>query len=193
MAISAKGFSIVASRYAGALMDLAEKAGAVEAVEKNLLDLENMIAQSKDLSMALHSPLIDAQEQKNAILAIADKAKFEDTSKSFLGVLADNGRLDMIEQVVAAYLDQASKRRGEMTVDVKVAQDLTDAQRKELMSVLEKSTGGNVKLNEKVDPSILGGMIVTVGSYMIDDSIARKLERLKADMKKQTDPEQQAA
>ena len=115
-------------------------------------------------------------------MALAKKAKFKEITQSFLGVIAANGRLNVLPGIINAVNAQLEKRRGELTVDVQVAQDMSDKQKKALQDALSKAIGKDVAINARVEPDILGGIIVTVGSHMIDDSVRRKLERLKVSM-----------
>ena len=186
MTSAVKASSAVASRYAVALMDLAEESKALDAVEKDLSELSSMIESSDDLSLMIRSPLAGSAAQEKALLALADKAKFHKLTQNFLGVLAQNGRVNALEAIMEAFKIEASKRRGEVSVNVQVAQDLSAAQKKELEAAIAKTVGSDVMLDVQVEPSILGGMIVTVGSQMIDDSVVRKLERLQAAMSKQS-------
>ena len=186
MTSAVKASSAVASRYAVALMDLAEESKALDAVEKDLSELSSMIESSDDLSLMIRSPLAGSAAQEKALLALADKAKFHKLTQNFLGVLAQNGRVNALEAIMEAFKIEASKRRGEVAVNVQVAQDLSAAQKKELEAAIAKTVGSDVMLDVQVEPSILGGMIVTVGSQMIDDSVVRKLERLQAAMSKQS-------
>ena len=186
MTSAVKASSTVASRYAVALIELAEQAKAVKAVEKDLNELSSMIESSADLSVMIRSPLAGSAQQAKALLALANKAKFSDLTKNFLGVLAQNGRVNALEAIIKAFSAELSKRRGEISVTVQVAQDMSAAQKKSLEAAIAKTVGSDVLLDVRVEPSILGGMIVTVGSQMIDDSVARKLERLQAAMSKQS-------
>ncbi len=178
--------SAVSFRYAIALMDLAEEAKKLDKVEKDLSDLRSMISASADLSRLIRSPLVNAGKRGAALQALAEKAKFQDLTRNFLGVLSENGRLNALESIIEAFYGELSKRRGEITVNVQTAQDLSAKQQKALQDTISKAVGSEVFLHAKVEPGILGGMIVTVGSQMIDDSVARKLERLKAAMSKQS-------
>lgn len=177
--------SLVCQRYAKALIQQAESVKKLDKVEQDVKDLSAMIESSDDLRNVIRSPLFNQVSLSKALFAIADKAKFQDVTKSFLGTLIENGRLNILEQVIAAFGVVLSKKRGELEVEVKVAQDLSAKQRKDLEAALSKSLGGAVAMDVQVDPSILGGMIVTAGSCMVDDSIARKLERLRADLGRQ--------
>ncbi len=185
MISGAKTSSAVTSRYAIALIELAQETGKMNDVEKDLNDLASMIKGAEDLASVVYSPSINAVQQKNALFAIAKKAKFQELTQNFLGVLIQNRRLNAIDAISKAVGDELAKRRGELSVDVQTAQDMTDSQIKALQAALSKGLGRDVSLKARVEPDILGGMIVTIGSQMIDDSVARKLERLKSAMSRQ--------
>lgn len=186
MTSATKASSAVASRYAAALIDLAEEHKTLDKVEQDLRDLKAMIGDSADLLLLIRSPLAGRTQQEKALFALADKAGFQDLTKNFLGVVSNNGRVNVLESIIEAFYAELSQRRGEVTVNVQVAQDMSEAQKQALQAAISKSVGAEVTLNAKVEPGILGGMIVTVGSHMIDDSVARKLERLQAAMGKQS-------
>lgn len=175
-----------ARRYATALVDTAINAKSLEAVEQDLKDFEAMIAGSNDLQNLIRSPLFNRDQQAGAMAAIADKAKFNPVTKNFLQLLADNRRLNIVSAVISAVKDSIQKRRGEVSAQVQVAYPLTDEQRKALQDALSKATGRSVDINLSVNKDLIGGMIVTVGSKMIDDSVKRKLERLERAMKSQS-------
>lgn len=177
--------SAVTYRYATALIELAEESKIMAQVEKDLNALLVMLKESADLSALIHSPVLSAARQEAAMLAVAEKAGFQDMTKSFLGVLVRNRRLNVLPAVIGAVKDSLSARRGEIVANVQTAQALSKAQAKALQDALSKNLGSAVQLNAKIEPGILGGMIVTVGSQMIDDSVARKLERLQAAMRAQ--------
>jgi F-type H+-transporting ATPase subunit delta len=167
-------------------MDLAEEAKTLEKIEVDLANLRSMVESSADLAAFIQSPLVSRVSQESALAALAEKAQFQPLTKNFLGVLAQNRRVNKIGDVIRAFFQELSRRRGEVVVNVKTAQDMSPAQIRALQDTLSKSMGAAVIINAKVEPSILGGMIVTVGSHMIDDSVARKLERLKAAMSRQS-------
>ncbi|MBX2834908.1 MAG: F0F1 ATP synthase subunit delta [Micavibrio sp.] len=179
MSSNIQASSMVCGRYAKALIRQAESDKKLEAVEQDLKDLKAMIGESEDLKAAIRSPLLSENTVLGAMDAIADKAKFQTTTKNFLSTLVKNGRLSLLEKIIVAFEAALSEKRGEKKVDVKVAQDLSAAQKKELEAALSKAIGADVSVNVSVEPAILGGMIVTVGSKMIDNSVARKLERLR--------------
>ena len=176
--------SLVAKRYVKALVDLAQESKALDSVDGDFKDLGAMVASSDDLQYLIRSPLIAKDKQIAAIDALSAKAKFHTLTANFLRVLVQNRRLNILEGVLKAFGDEVSKRRGEVSVTVETAQDLNAKQIKALQDVLKKQTGKDIAINAKVEPAILGGMIVTVGSQMIDDSVRRKLEKLKAAMGK---------
>ena len=145
-----------------------------------------MINGSAELQTVIRSPLFNRTQQGQAIAAIADKAKFNPITRNFLQLLADNRRLNIIAAIITAFKANVQKRRGEMSAQVQVAYPLTDAQRKALEEALSKATGRSVAINLEINTDLIGGMIVTVGSKMIDDSVKRKLERLERAMKSQS-------
>lgn len=176
----------VSQRYAKALIELGLEAKKIEKIETDLDELSAMIEASDDLADLIRSPSINPGEQMKAMVAIADKAKFQDLTKNFLCVLVENRRLYAAEAIIKTVRKELAKQRGEVEVTVQTAQDLTEKQKKALNDAISKSIGKEVSLKATVEPSIMGGMIVTVGSHMIDDSVARKLERLQAAMSTQS-------
>lgn len=184
--MSAKASHAVTSRYALALIELAQESNKIQQVERDLNELASMIVASSDLATVISSPSLSSDQQFKAIMAIADKAKFEGLTRNFLGVLVKNRRLGVIQGITDAFRTELSRRRGEVAVEVQTAQDMSASQFEALQRAIAKGLGRDVALKAKVEPSILGGMIVTIGSKMIDDSVARKLERLKAAMSRQS-------
>lgn len=176
---ASSGTGQIATRYAAALIDMAEAAQSIEKVEKDFNELQAMIAGSKDLQSLIRNPLINRKAQQAAITAVAAQAGFSDLTAKFLGVLVQNRRLPILKDVIRALIAELNRRRGGVEAKVQTAVALSDAQTKDLQKSLSDAMGSNVTLNVEVNKSILGGMIVTVGSRMIDDSVRRKLERLK--------------
>jgi len=175
--------SVVLSRYAGALIDLAEKDKAIEKIQKDLNDLRGMIDSSDDLHSLISSPMVSKENQEKAIADIAKKAKFQKLTNNFLGVLVENRRLAALPGIIQAYDKLVAKRSGLIEVSVETAEKLTAAQRKSVEKGISSALKTDIKLTEKVTPEIIGGMVVTIGSYMIDDSVRRKLERLNVALK----------
>ena len=173
----------VAGRYAAALFELADGAGAVDAVEADLDTLKAMLDGSADLRRLVGSPAFSTGDQWKAMEAILGRAGIAGLTVRFIGVVAANRRLFALPGMIRAYKALAADRRGEIAADVTSAIPLTDAQRAELGRALKDRLGSDVALNERVDPSILGGLIVKVGSRMIDTSLKTKLNALKYSMK----------
>ncbi len=173
---------LVASRYAAALMDMAQKDGVDARVERDLEDLAAMLASSPDLRLLATNPLSSRDSQKTAVTALAEKAKFQKLTANFLGVLAANRRLAMLDSVIKAFRVEAARRRGERTAKVQTAYALTPEQTKALQEQLGKAMGSHVTLDVEINRDLLGGMVVTVGSKQIDSSVRSKLDRLKRAM-----------
>lgn len=177
----------VAGRYAAALYDLTEgtKTGAKSAkgVEGDLDALQALLDESADLRRLVESPAFTKDVQASAIAAVLDKAGIKGLTKQFVGVVADNRRLFALPGMIKAFKQIAAEKRGEMSAEVTSAIALTAAQRKELSASLKEKLGSDVQLIEKVDASILGGLVVKVGSRMIDTSLKTKLNQLKYAMK----------
>ena len=173
----------VASRYASALYDLADEKGAIDAVAGDLVALQKMINDGEDFRRFLRSPVISRNDQSKAIAAISAQAQFSTWTQKFLGLLAANRRLFALEGVIAGFRAILAERRGEATATVTSAVPLSASQTTALIESLKKSVGRKIDIVSKVDPSILGGLIVKVGSRMVDSSLKSKLQRLKLAMK----------
>lgn len=173
----------VSGRYATALFELALEEGKVDAVSKDIDSFDAMVAGSEDLKRLVTSPAFTTDEQKNAVEALIAKAKITGSAANFLRLLAKNRRLSIIRDVARALRALVSQHRGEISADVVSAAALTAAQVKALKAELKKAVGKDVSLNERVDPSLIGGLIVKVGSRMVDTSVRTKLDSLKLAMK----------
>jgi F-type H+-transporting ATPase subunit delta len=173
----------IARPYATALFDLAGEAGAVDAVESDLAAIAALANESEDFSRFLRSPVITADVKRHAVEAILKKAKVSDTVANFLRVVAGNGRLFALSAMISAYHALAAKARGEVTAEVTSAAPLTKDQVDDLAEALKKKIGKTVKLDQHVDASLIGGLIVKVGSEMIDSSLKTKLTAMKIAMK----------
>lgn len=174
---------VTAIRYANAFVDIAEETKKIDAVEQDLKDLDAMLAESADFQILMRSPLLSRGQQITAVQAIAKKAKFQEITSNFLALLAQNRRLGMIGSIMNSVHMEISRRRGEIAASVQSAFKLTGAQEKALQEALSKAVGQTVAVSVEVNKDLIGGMIVTVGSQMIDASVKRKLERLKIAMK----------
>lgn len=150
---------------------------------KDLDSFGKMLDASEDLSRLVRSPVFSAGDQIKAIDAILAKAGISGLTANFIRLIARNRRLFAVSGMITAFRALVAADKGEMTADVTSAQALTDAQKKSLQTALKSVTGKTVSLNETVDPSIIGGLVVKVGSRMIDTSIRTKLNSLKTRMK----------
>jgi len=173
----------VAARYASALYDLADEKGVVDAIASDLSALQKMIAESDDFRRFLKSPVISRGDQSRGIAAIGEKAQLSPLAQKFLGLLAANRRLFALPGAIVGFRQILAERRGEATAEVTSAAPLTEGQVSALIASLKNSVGRKVDIVSKVDPSILGGLIVKVGSRMVDSSLKSKLQRLKLAMK----------
>jgi len=169
----------IAERYATALYDLADETKALDAVAEDLRRLKNLIDGSPDLRRFLRSPLIDRQAQTRGMQAVLAAAKTGDLVKKFVGVVGGNRRLFALPGMIEAFLRQLAKRRGEVTVHVSSARPLSAEQSAELTDALKKSVGQKINIESKVEPELIGGLVVRVGSRMVDTSIRTQLQRLR--------------
>lgn len=183
MSTNTSSSGAVARRYATALIETGIDAKALESIEKDMADICAMTCGSDDLKDLLFSPLYSREDQKKALAALADKAKFNALTTNFLLLLADNRRLAALPAIYERFCDELSTRRGEVKAQVQTAFALSDAQAKEVQKSLSAALGQDVALDVQTNADLIGGMVVTVGSKMIDDSVKRKLERLKQAMK----------
>ncbi|TCL72743.1 F0F1 ATP synthase subunit delta [Rhizobium sp. BK251] len=173
----------VAERYASSLFELASEQGAVEAVTADLDRFQAMLDESDDLKRFVASPVFSAEEQLKAIAVIGEKAGFGALFASFLKVVAGNRRLFALPGMMKSFRRIAARQRGEISAEVTSAHALTPAQENELRAALKSVTGKDVAVVVTVDPSILGGLIVKVGSRQIDTSLRTKLSTLKLALK----------
>lgn len=184
MAKSGARDSIVVGRYATALLDLAEEKGATEAVSADLGKLSALAPESSDFARFIASPLIPKPQQKKFMQALAEQAKFSPLARNFINVLIANGRLALLPAAAAQFSALRAERSGEIAVKVETARAMSDEQKEGVQAKMSAALGRTVRLEAAVDPSIIGGMVITVGSTMIDDSVRRKLESLRSVMTK---------
>ncbi|WP_095011648.1 F0F1 ATP synthase subunit delta [Tsuneonella mangrovi] len=170
-------------RYASALFDLASEAGTVTAVESDLETLTAALAESADLRELTTNPEISRAAKGTAIEAVSKTLGLSDLTGKFLGVLAENRRLSSLGDMARAFRQIAAAQRGEVTAEVTSAHALSDAQLDELKAKLTAREGRTVKLTATVDPDLLGGLVVTIGSQRIDSSIRTRLNSLAHAMK----------
>jgi F-type H+-transporting ATPase subunit delta len=173
----------VSGRYATALFELARDEKSIDAVKADLDRFDAMLAESADLKRLVRSPVFSAESQAKALAAVLDKAGISGISANFLRVLTVNRRLFAAGDVIRAFRALVAKFKGEATADVTVAENLSDKNLDALKTALKAVTGKDVALNVKVDPSIIGGLVVKLGSRMVDSSLRTKLNSIKHAMK----------
>ena len=173
----------LAGRYATALFQLARDERKLDAVGKGLDWLRDALRDSEDLRRLIASPLVSREEALKAVRATAESMKLDPISSNFLGVLAQNRRLGQLPAVIRAFNLLAAAHRGETTAEVTSARPLNEDQVTALKSNLKGRLGRDVNVDLSVDPAILGGLVVKIGSQMIDGSIRTKLNTLAHAMK----------
>jgi F-type H+-transporting ATPase subunit delta len=173
----------LAGRYANAVFELAQDQGAVDAVSADLASLRRAMETSPDLRRLVRSPLFDAEDQARALKAILEQMGANALSVKFVLLLAEKRRLFALTQIIAAYEHLVAASRGETEAEVIAARALSDGEITELKSVLKSRLGKEPRLHSKIDPTLLGGLVVKVGSRMIDSSLRTKLDGLRAAMK----------
>jgi len=170
-------------RYALALFELARDSKSIDVVEASLTTVRDALAQSEDFRTLTTSPLVARGAAVKAVLATADSLGIDATTRNFLGVLAENRRLGQLGAIIRAFRQLAARHRGEATAEVTSAHPLTDDQLGELKQQLRVRMGREVSVDLSVDPELLGGLVVRIGSQMIDSSIRTRLNTLAHAMK----------
>ncbi len=183
MDISAGIQASLSGRYASALFDLASENGTVTAVESDLDSLEAGLAQSRELALLTTNPKVSRRAAEKALWGISAILGLTELTQNFLGVLAQNRRLSQLPQIIRAFRAIAAAQRGEVSAEVTSAHALSDAQLADLKAKLTQREGRTVKIRTKVDPELLGGLVVTIGSKRIDGSIRTRLNSLAQAMK----------
>jgi len=173
----------LAGRYAVALFDLARESNAIDAVSRSLAALRSGLAESADLSALIASPVVGRGDAAKAVAAVAAAMKLDSLTTKFLGVLADNRRLADLPRMIDAFDAIVADHRGEVTAKVTSAHPLTAEQLKELTANLKTRVGRDVAVATTVDPAILGGLVVQLGSQLIDGSIRTRLNSFATAMK----------
>jgi F-type H+-transporting ATPase subunit delta len=174
----------MAGRYAHALFELALENKATDAVKSDLDRFDAMVADSADLNRLVRSPVFGVDEQLKALSAILEKAGITGLAANFLRVITTNRRLFAVRDMVRAYRALVARHKGEVHAQITVAETLNAGNLDALKSALKNVTGGkDIDLDVKVDPAIIGGLIVKVGSRMVDSSLRTKLNAIKFAMK----------
>jgi len=177
------GATGLAGRYATALFELAKSDKQLDQVADDLSVLAQMLNESDDLNRLIRSPVISRDNQGSAMAAVMEAAKISDLSRKFIGLVAQNRRLFALPAMIRAFQSLLNILRGESTAEVVSAKKLTAKQLKAIEDSLKSATGTNVSVDASVDESLLGGLIVKVGSRMVDSSLKTKLNQLRFSMK----------
>jgi len=183
LASETTGVTGLAERYAAALFDLADERRMLDQVATDLRELRAMLQGSGDFLRLIRSPVLSRDQQSQAILTIAEHAGLSPLVRDFLAVVARNRRLFAVPAMIEAFLAKLAARRGEVAAEVIAAQALSEAQLAALNEQLRRSIGSRVSVDIRVDPGLIGGLVVKLGSRMIDGSIKSKLQRLQLAMK----------
>jgi F-type H+-transporting ATPase subunit delta len=171
-------------RYASALFELALDEKALDAVKQDLDRFDALIAANADLARLVRSPVFDADQQLRALSALLERAEIKGLAANFLRVITTNRRLFAVREMIRDYRMLVARHRGEVTAEVTVAEPLNDNNRDALKGALKSITGGkDIDLEVKVEPAIIGGLIVKLGSRMVDSSLRTKLNAIKFAMK----------
>jgi F-type H+-transporting ATPase subunit delta len=173
----------MAGRYATALFELALGANALDSVAADLETFKRLLAESPDLSRLVGSPVFTAEVQLRALTSVLDRAGIGGLAARFLKVVASNRRLFAVRDIIRDYVGLVAQHKGEVSAEVVAAEPLSDAHFAEIQSTLNAVTGKDVKVGVKIDPAIIGGLIVKLGSRMIDSSLRTKLNALRHAMK----------
>ena len=183
MASDTTGVSGLAERYAAALFDIADERRMLDEVATDLRQLRAMLQTSGDLLRLIRSPVLSRNDQAKAMEVVAERAGLAPLVRSLLGVVARNRRLFAVPAIIESFLNELAARRGEVNAQVIAAQSLNNAQLADLNEQLRRSIGSRVSVDLRVDPGLIGGMVVKVGSRMVDGSVKSKLQRLQLALK----------
>jgi F-type H+-transporting ATPase subunit delta len=173
----------MAGRYATALFELAREANTIDAVKADLERFDALVTESPDLARLVRSPVFSAEEQLHALSAVLERAGIGGLSAQFLKLVTANRRLFAVRDMVRGYRELVAKYKGEATAEITVAEKLKDDHIAALKSALKAISGKDVDLNISVDPAIIGGLVVKLGSRMIDTSLRTKLNAIRHAMK----------
>ena len=182
-ATTARNVSEAARRYAGALFELADGKGELPVISGELAQFASLVDDNGDLARALASPIFPRDQKAAALIAVAEKAGLGKTTTAFLATMAENGRAGEIVDAIAAFDAKYAEHRGVKRARAVTATEMTADQRKRLEQVLVGALGGDVELETAVDPALVGGIQLRIGSQLIDASIAAKLDRMNIAMK----------
>ena len=167
-----------AGRYSLALYELAEEANALDEIEKNSSSIIKLISSSEEFNSLIKDPTNQKEDQLNIISKISENYKLNNLLTKFLSFLISKRRLFYVEKILKDFIETCSKKRGEIKAELTAAKQLTENEINSIKEDLTKSFSSKIKLNYKYDPSLIGGLIVQVGSTMVDTSIKNKLQQI---------------
>ncbi|MEI6557757.1 MAG: F0F1 ATP synthase subunit delta [Rhodospirillaceae bacterium] len=183
MASDGTAASGLAVRYAAALFDLATERNGLDQVASDLTRLKDLLAQSPDLRRFLRSPVLTWAQQSQALGALLQKAEISALTQQFVALVAKNRRLFALSGMIEAFLADLARKQGKVSAEITVAQSLTESQTATMNAAVKKALGDKVAISVTVDSSLLGGMVVKVGSRLIDNSLRTKIDKLQLAMK----------
>ena len=183
MASDGTAASGLAVRYATALFDLATERTCLDQVASDLTNLKDLLAQSPELRRFLRSPVLTRQQQSQALGPLLQQAGISDLTQQFVALVAKNRRLFALGGMIEAFLSDLARRQGRLSAEVTVARPLTESQAEAMSATVKKTLGDKVAITVTVDSSLLGGMVVRVGSRLIDNSLKTKIDKLQLAMK----------
>ncbi len=174
---------LISDRYASALYDLAAEKKLVDSVLGDLSNLKNILKDNKELSLVIKSPLITSVDKLNIFESLLKKINANELTTTFLKVIEKNKRFSNLVSIITQFMSINSQKRGNVLADIKSADELNDDQKNNITNQLKSILGDKLSLSFDVDKNIMGGLIVKVGSKMIDTSLANKINKLKIAMK----------
>ena len=180
---SAASLSGASGRYASAIFDLAKSSGSLDSVASEFETLRGLLEGSPELADVISSPAYSREDQGKVMGSIGEKAGLSDLTRKFVGLMAQKGRLALLPDAMKGFSTLLAEERNEKRAEVITAKPLSDMQREHLKHNLQVAFSADVRMEETVDPSLLGGLVVKVGSKMVDASLKSKLERLERAMK----------
>ena len=174
---------LVSDRYASALYELAAEKKLVDSVLNDLSNLKNIMKDNKELSLVVKSPLISSSDKQNIFETLLEKINANELTNTFIKVIEKNKRFSNLASIIAQFININSQKRGDVIADITSADELNDDQKNNITNQLKSILGDKLSLSFDVDKNIMGGLIVKVGSKMIDTSLANKINKLKIAMK----------
>ena len=183
MASKISSGDLISERYGSALYDLASEKKCIDSILNDFEVAEKVLKESSELRQVIRSPLVNSDEKLNILLKIFSQSNLHDLTTTFLKVLSDNKRISNLISIILQFKKINSEKRGDITADITSADELSEDEKNNITNQLKNSLGQNLSLNFDVDKDIIGGLIVRVGSKMIDTSILNKINKLKIAMK----------